>query len=190
MADFLISKKKTGGNEGGYSNNLKDKGKETYDGISRANWPKWPGWVLIDGAKLQPGFPQDLHNKRNWKVIDTYLAKIPRLAELVTYFYKVNYWNTIYGDLINSQDIANTLYDWEVNSGEGHPAKAVQALVGADEDGDIGPATVRLINAYPDQNELLLSLRKARVTFVKNIVENDPSQAGFLASWVDRAERA
>jgi len=37
--------------EGLYSNNPKDAGGETYLGISRRNWPKWPGWGLIDAAK-------------------------------------------------------------------------------------------------------------------------------------------
>jgi lysozyme family protein len=190
MAEFVIAKKKTGGNEGGYSNNPNDKGKETYDGISRVNWPKWSGWVLIDGAKTLPGFPQDLHAKDNWKIIDTYLAKIPRLDELVTAFYKVNFWDTICGDLIVSQDIANTLYDWEVNSGEGYPAKAIQILVGSVVDGDIGPNTVKKINAYPDQVGLLNDLRKSRVSFVKKIVIDDPSQAEFLDGWITRAQRA
>jgi lysozyme family protein len=190
MAEYIIAKNKTGGNESGYANNLKDRGKETYCGISRLNWPKWSGWVLIDGAKSQDGFPQDLHDRRNWKIIDSYLSKIPRLMELVNIFYKTNFWDTICGDLISSQDVANTLYDWEVNSGEGHPAKAVQTIVGAKVDGDIGPNTVKKINAYPDQVELVTYLRKARVAFVKNIVANDPSQEIFLNGWIDRAKRA
>ena len=37
--------------EGCYANHGKDRGKETYKGISRKYHPKWPGWELIDEAK-------------------------------------------------------------------------------------------------------------------------------------------
>jgi len=37
--------------EGIYCNDPKDSGGETYLGISRRNFPKWPGWPLIDAAK-------------------------------------------------------------------------------------------------------------------------------------------
>ena len=39
--------------EGGYANDPNDSGGETFRGVSRRNWPKWPGWPLIDRAKAE-----------------------------------------------------------------------------------------------------------------------------------------
>lgn len=188
MAQFEIAYKRTSINEGGYANNLKDRGGETFHGISRKNWPLWKGWVLIDDQRHR--FPADIHNPKNWKLVDKFLSEVPRLKELVRSFYKANFWDDIEGDRINSQEVANTIYDWAVNSGEGSPAKSIQRIVGATVDGDIGPATAAKINSYPDQSILPSMLREKRVQLVKEIVKNDPSQKVFLTNWVERAKVA
>jgi lysozyme family protein len=188
MAQFEVAYAKTSRNEGGYANNLKDRGGETFHGIARKFWPMWTGWVLIDAERSK--FPSDIHNSKNWKQVDKVLESVPRLKELVRSFYKANFWDDIEGDRINSQEVANTLYDWAVNSGEGSPAKAIQRIVGATPDGDIGPATAAKINAYVNQASLPGMLREKRVQLVKEIVKNDPSQSVFLDNWVSRAQVA
>jgi lysozyme family protein len=188
MADFSKAYAKTSENEGGYANHLKDKGGETFHGIARKHWPKWTGWILIDAERSK--FPKDIHSPKNWKQVDKVLVGIPRLKELVRSFYKANFWDDIEGDRITSQGVANTLYDWAINSGEGSPAKNVQRIIGAKVDGDIGPATAAKINAYPDQIGLVARLRDERVRVVKEIVQRDPSQKIFLANWVERAQNA
>ena len=188
MAQFEVAYAKTSRNEGGYANNLKDRGGETFHGIARKFWPMWTGWVLIDAERSK--FPSDIHNYKNWKQVDKVLESVPRLKELVRSFYKANFWDDIEGDRISSQDVANTLYDWAVNSSEGSPAKAIQWIVGATQDGDIGPATAAKINAYPDQSNLLDLLRQKRVQFVKEIVKKNPTQIVFLDNWLARAKTA
>lgn len=188
MAKFEVAYARTSKNEGGYANNLKDRGGETFHGIARKHWPKWTGWTLIDAQRSK--FPKEIHSPKNWKHVDKILNEIPRLKELVRSFYKTNFWDDIEGDRINSQEVANTLYDWAVNSGEGSPAKAIQRIVGAIPDGDIGPATASKINTYPNQVALPSMLREKRVQLVKDIVKNDPSQIVFLKNWVERAKHA
>lgn len=188
MAEFEKAYEKTSKNEGGYANHLKDKGGETFHGIARKHWPKWTGWVLIDAER--PKFPKEIHSPKNWKHVDKILNEIPRLKELIRSFYKSNFWDDIEGDRINSQEVANILYDWAVNSGEGSPAKNVQRVIGAKVDGDIGPATTAKINAYQDQISLVSRLRDERVRVVKEIVQRDPSQNVFLSNWIERAQNA
>ena len=55
MANFNKAYKKTAASEGGYSNDPEDPGLETYCGISRRHWPKWPGWKEIDRHKKTNG---------------------------------------------------------------------------------------------------------------------------------------
>lgn len=188
MADFGIAYGRTSENEGGYAHHLKDRGGETFHGIARRYWPMWNGWELIDAHRSK--FPRDIHSPASWRKVDKILEAEPRLKELVRRFYRVNFWDDIEGDRIDSQEVANILYDWAVNSGEGSPAKAVQRIVGAKVDGDIGPATVAKINAYPAQESLPALLRAERVKMVRDIVRRDPSQAVFLEGWIERAQKA
>lgn len=102
MADFIIAYKRTGGNEGGYSDVANDLGGETYCGITRKNFPFWPGWKIVDKNKpLKRG--QVIHD--------------PVLEQHKLNFYKENFWNPVRGDEILAQEIANEVYDMGVNKG-------------------------------------------------------------------------
>lgn len=186
MARFEIAYLITQKQEGGYANNLKDKGGETFHGIARNHWPQWKGWVLIDAHRKK--FPAGIHDSRNWRLVNEILKAEPRLKELVESFYRANFWDDVEGDRISSQSVANILFDWAVNSGEGSPAKSIQRIVGAKADGDIGPATALKINAYPSQDALPSLLRSERIKKIKAIVQNDPSQSVFLRTWTSRAQ--
>lgn len=186
MADFQRAYTITQKQEGGYANNLKDKGGETFHGIARNHWPKWKGWVLIDAHRTK--FPMGIHDPHNWKVVDQILKAETRLPELAQSFYRANFWDDIEGDRISNQSVANILFDWAVNSGEGSPAKSIQRIVGAKADGDIGPTTAAKINAYPSQDALPSLLRAERLKKIKAIVQNDPTQAVFLRTWTSRAQ--
>lgn len=186
MANFETAYAITQKQEGGYANNLKDRGGETFHGIARNFWPKWKGWVLIDAHRKK--FPAAIHSPKNWKAVDEILKSEPRLKDLVKAFYRANFWDDVEGDRISSQSVANILFDWAVNSGEGSPAKSIQRIVGAKADGDIGPATAAKINAYPSQEALPALLRADRLKKIKTIVRNDPTQAVFLKTWTSRAQ--
>ena len=102
MADFKIAFGITNKNEGGYVNDPADYGGETYCGISRHNFPKWLGWLIVDEHK--PLRREQIINDEGLEV-------------LVEEFYKSNFWNPINGDNIPNQDLANQVYDMAVNSG-------------------------------------------------------------------------
>lgn len=168
MAQFDIAYPLTSMHEGGYVNDPTDRGGETYAGITRKNFPTWPGWATVDAVKPKT------------KQI------IPSLAAEVKEFYRVNFWNRHGLSGIMSQKIANAIYDWNVNSGA--PAiKSIQRLAGVTDDGVLGMQSVKAINACNEQ-ETLSKYIDDRIAFYKLIVEKDPKQKKFLTGWVNRAK--
>ena len=98
--------------EGGYSNNPKDPGGETFCGISRRFWPAWPGWVLVDRA-LRRGEP---------------LMAVPGLSALVRQFYLTEFWVPLRCPEIDgtSPEIAEELFEASVNTGRSNGVKFLQ----------------------------------------------------------------
>ncbi len=107
MANFEIAYKRTKRFEGGYVNDPKDAGGETYNGISRRANPTWAGWRVVDEMKQKPNFP---HNLKERKSI---------LDDLEASLYKASYWDKVWGDKINNQQVANDMFDTAVNMGVG-----------------------------------------------------------------------
>lgn len=171
MSDFKTALKIALSHEGGYANVAGDSGGETYQGISRKNWPAWRGWLIIDKSKPLK------HNQ---------LLKDKRLADLVEVFYYEHFWKSIQGDKIAAQAVANFLLDFYINSGY-HAVKTAQHVVGAKEDGVMGPKTLSAINAA-EPEDLLSRLKAARLSFLKGIVARNPSQEKFLNGWQNRVD--
>lgn len=151
--------------EGGYVNDPKDRGSETYRGVSRKFHPEWEGWNTVDAKP----------RKRN--------EIIPSLEQSVRDFYKKHYWDKIKLDDVCNENVAGFLFDFYVNSGS-NAIKTVQKLVGATADGIIGPDTIFKINNY--DNGLSEKLKMERIAFVKGIVKRNPSQSVFLTGWMAR----
>lgn len=169
MSDFKTALKIALSHEGGYANIAGDTGGETYQGISRKNWPAWRGWEIIEKAKPLK------HNQ---------ILKDKRLKDLVEVFYYEHFWKPILGDRVTNQPVANFLLDFYINSGY-HAVKTAQRLVAAKEDGVMGPKTLAAINAA-EPGELLSRLKVARLSFLKGIVARNPGQSKFLAGWENR----
>lgn len=161
--------------EGGYANIPGDRGGETYQGISRKNWPAWPGWQIIDQYKPL---------KNNQVINNT------ALTNLVSVFYKNNFWDAIKADQLPASIRALT-FDFAINSGTGTAIRTLQKVLkdstGAPIaiDGKIGAQTLKLINQVP-QKELFEDYKKARILFFTNIVRNNPGQSKFLKGWLTR----
>lgn len=168
MADFKTALKNTLQHEGGYANVTGDTGGETYQGISRKNWPAWWGWAIIDKAKPK-------HNQ---------VLKGKQLAALVEVFYYEHFWKPIQGDRISDQRITNLLFDFYVHSGY-HAIKSVQRVVKVKDDGIVGIQTVAAINAA-DAVAVFAGLKAARIKFLKDIATRKPDQGKFLEGWMNR----
>jgi lysozyme family protein len=99
--------------------------------------------------------------------------------------YKKNYWDKLKGDQINSQSIAEILFDYGVLSGIGKASKVIQELVGVSADGVIGPKTIEAINNQDPKN-LFDRIKMNRRSYFDQIVKNNPSQKRFLLGWNNR----
>jgi len=176
MAKFEIAESITGRNEGGYANNPSDTGGETYAGIARNHWHKWEGWKIIDGFKAR-GL------KTAKQINDAAKITSEPLHFLVSSFYKKNFWDVLKLDLVNDQQLANSVYDFGVNSGTSRSAKYLQLSAGVKDDGVIGNQTLNAVNSA-DRKVIYYDFNKRRETFYKSIAKGN--QAQFLKSWLSR----
>lgn len=157
-------------NEGGWVNNQKDSGGETYKGIARHFNPSWPGWEIIDRYK-GGDFPHNLEADQ-------------ALQGLVLTFYRTVFWKF---DGVQSQPVATKLFDTYVN--EEHEAiKLAQEVAGVTPDGAYGPHTEAAINAM-DPVQFLTRYRIFLVQHYEDIVTNNPKDAEFLNGWLRRARQ-
>lgn len=181
MAKFEIAESITGRNEGGYANNPSDTGGETFAGIARNHWPKWEGWRRIDAIKNKSGGMA--------KVINAFAKEDKSLQLSISSFYKLNFWDAMKLDFVNNQQLANSVYDFGVNSGTGRSAKFLQQAVnnvcgvGLVVDGQIGNKTIAEVNKH-DAESIYNVFNKLREEFYRSIAKG--SQAQFLKSWLIR----
>lgn len=159
--------------EGGYANVRGDSGGETICGISRNNWPRWPGWALVDGTA----------DKNS-------LLSMPSFMDMVGEFYRTYFWSMFLEEL-NDQGVANKVFDLRVNTGLQTGVELLQkaivtvGLVIA-VDGQLGPKTIDAANAiHPD--ELLEQLRREAAYYYNNLVRLKPALKKFLSGWLTRA---
>lgn len=161
MADFLPAYEAMIRNEGGYVLHQVpgDRGGMTYAGIARNMHPQWPGWALIDAKQDVP-------------------------AQLVRDFYRAAFWVPIRGDHINSQAIAQTIFDFHVNAGA-VARKLAQLVVGTTPDGVFGDKTLAALNSYPE-DKFGMAYALAKIARYRDIVTRDRTQQKFLLGWINR----
>jgi len=187
MPEFVPAYEKTMGHEGGYGNDPDDAGGETYKGISRRYNPTWEGWEIIDSMKSHADFP-------------AILKQLPLLQNSVHDFYKKYYWNSNKLDDVNSQAIADEMFDTAVNMGRSRAAKFLQESLNylnrneklfddLKVDGYIGSASLRALDYILDQNEEELLLKVLNVlqgNFYLNYMKENPVQEKFMRGWFNR----
>lgn len=184
MADFKQALKHTLNYEGGYVNDRIDRGGETYRGISRKHHRNWPGWTRVDEL-------------REREVSMATMLADPTLAHEVENFYASIFWRPLRLTEIESQAIANKVFDCAVNCGPARAVRWLQAacnLVGVghvdiEVDGKLGPQTVAAANLVADkfgQQEVMVSLRGQQYAHYARLVAGDPSQSRFIRGWLKR----
>lgn len=189
MASFKVSEKITGGNEGGYANNKADNGGETYAGIARNFWPNWNGWAKIDQYK--DDFVKAKANGKTklslaqWVNASANVASEP-VHKMVSEFYKKQFWDVNKLDEFKDQQLADTVYDFGVNSGINRAAKYLQKVVGVSQDGIIGKDTLKAINSG-DASIYHGMYNEMRKNFYNSIAKGN--QVQFLPSWLSRLKK-
>lgn len=180
MAIFTQALSISLGIEGGYCNNPKDSGGETYAGISRRNWPEWKGWPIVQ--QIIATHPSNLNIA---------LKSNTLLQQEVQQFYKANFWDALNLDYINCQQIANQLFDAGINQGMGTAGRLLQQAINAITpntvvvDGSAGPKTIEAANAA-NAEALYNHIIALRREYYLNIIARDPSLAVFEHSWLSR----
>lgn len=137
----------TMGVEGGYVNDPRDPGGETYKGVSRKSNPGWGGWPIVDAAKNNAGFPSGLD-------------RIDALQQQVMSFYESNYWQAASCDRMPPK-IGVAVFDAAVNHGPKTAIKLLQRALKVADDGEYGRITHGTLTSR-DTNEtfdLLLAQR-------------------------------
>lgn len=181
MANFEIFYPLLIESEGYYANVPGDHGGETYSGISRINYPGWPGWTYLDEKK------QEYFGK-----IIPWNSHFVNLDGPVKSFYKTEYWDRMQGDKFPEQMIANPVCDWYVNSGE-HALKVLQVILSVPADGEIGPKTLSALQSDcidVKYRMLLLSrYNNERILFYQSLAAKHPDQQKFLPEWIARAKK-
>ena len=199
MSAFKLAYDKTLGHEGGYSFDPNDRGGETYKGISRANFPNWEGWRIIDLVKANV----------NRNELDKVLAADENLQAFVLDFYRINFWLALKLEKIAEQEIAEELFDTAVNQGLKTAAKYFQQALNLlnnnqkhysniSEDGNIGDGTIKAYKAYmltsrfPGRSEdrnirmLLKVMNGLQFERYADICRATECQEIYLYGWVNR----
>ena len=139
--------------EGGFVNHPADPGGMTNLGVTKKVWEEWVG------------HPVDEKQMRNLT------------PEKVAPLYRAKYWNKIKADELPT-GVDYVVFDAAVNSGPGRAAKWLQACVGVDPDGGIGPKTLAAVRAF-DTNQLIEDYAKRRLSFLIDL----PTWNTFGKGW-------
>lgn len=128
--------------EGGWSDHPRDPGGATMKGVTLAVFRRWyPGATKADLRAIS----------------DADVEKI----------YRVGYWNPVRGDdLPAGVDLA--VFDFAVNSGVSRAARYLQAVVGAKQDGVVGPVTVKA-SASASPVATVKAICARRLSFVRGL---------------------
>ena len=173
MANFEIAYKKTLAHEGGYVNDPDDSGGETYKGVARAKHKDWTGWAIIDAAKNDSAFSKNLHNNE-------------KLNEAIQGFYYKKFWSPIKATDIQSQLVADSIFDFGVNAGVKTSAKLAQKVVGVVQDGQIGPITLKVLNSF-NEDHFLSAFTVEKIRRYLEIIKLRPVTKKYLHGWIRRA---
>lgn len=153
--------------EGGYVNDPLDSGGETNLGITDKLDGKVDGLIDID----------------NNGTGDVAVSKLS--IEDAAIIYRTKFWSPIKGDLINNQKVANSIFDFAVNAGVATSAKLAQRVVGVNDDGIIGTASIEAINSF--DAELFIPLFTiAKVKRYIEICKKKETNKKFFFGWIDR----
>jgi lysozyme family protein len=106
--------------------------------------------------------------------------------EQATEYYREHYWKPLYSE-IQSQEIANKLFDMGVLFGIGEAVKLLQIVLQTAYpmlvvDEEFGPTTLGYVNDS-DPGTLLAAYKTALVTYTLRIVTNRPNLRVFAAGW-------
>lgn len=141
--------------EGGYVNHPSDPGGATNMGITIGTLSDWRGHAVT---------PEDVRNLTREEAGDIYRA---------------GYWDPVKGsELPVGVDLV--VFDFGVNAGPSRAIKMLQRVVGASNDGIIGPETLRLVRIR-DATGVVIAYGEARLDYYRSLRHFDTFGKGWTA---------
>ena len=117
-------------------------------------------WATMKGVTLA--------NFRRFVKPDATAAELRKITDAqIAIVYRRHYWDVVLGaELPPGVDYA--VFDFAVNSGPYRAAVFLQRIVGAKQDGKIGPATLKAVRARKPEN-VIAQLCDARLAFCRGL---------------------
>lgn len=156
--EFNAAFSKLIGHEGGFSNHAADPGKATMYGVTEA-------------VAREVGYRGDMKD-------------LP--LDLAKRIYKDKYWDTIRAEEL-PPGIRYALFDGAVNSGPGQSIKWLQRAVGTEDDGILGPQTLKFANAA-NPDSLRMRLLAQRLRFMTKLNNWNHFSRGWASRIADLME--
>ena len=107
--------------------------------------------------------------------------------------YKPLYWDAIRGDDIALQELANIVFDFQVNAGA-NAAKLLQRVLNGEGvrpaitvDGRIGNATLAALRAS-DATKVYMAFKQGRKHYYNDLVRRSPKLQRYLKGWINRVD--
>ena len=150
--------------EGGFVNHPRDPGGITNLGVTKRVYEKWVGRIVSE---------QEMRDLT---------------VEQVGPIYRNDYWNKCKCDDLPS-GLDWSVFDWAVNSGPGRSAKALQGIVGATQDGGIGPQTLKLVEKHSPK-EMIEKMHDKRQGFYEGLKTFDTFGKGWSRRNLETREKA
>ena len=153
--------------EGGWSNHKADTGGATMYGVTQATYNQYrkaKGLSQQSVRKITKEESRDVYATLYWKA-----AGCDKLPWPVSYI----------------------VFDAAVNSGPKRGVEWMQAALGLQADGAVGPKTIAVAQKVVREGDgkALLEMVDRRATFLARLVQGKPSQAAFLLGWWRRTLR-
>ncbi len=170
MASFSLYQNDILEIEGGFVNDPYDHGGATNKGITFNTFTMFPVDYTRDG----------IIDVRDLRLITDPWAQ---------HIFKVNYWDKVKGDYINSQSFAELMADHAINAGSSRAVKMLQYLLGIPIDGVMGNQTLtalnnRLATSGKQLFDQYKSLRENYYLYLAADTLTVPSFAALLATMI------
>ena len=113
-------------------------------------------------------------------------STIVQKQNLVFKFYQINFWNPMKLGGLDSQDLANRVFDEGVNASTHIAIKLLQRSLHVLEDGTMGPDTLQAANIQ-DPDKVLALYRTTRLNYYRRVVDVNSDDSRFFGEWEKRA---
>lgn len=148
--------------EGGFVNHPADPGGMTNLGVTKATYEDWIGYPVTE--KIMRGLT---------------ISHVKTL-------YKTRYWNPVKADELPA-GLDLCVFDFGVNAGVNRAARYVQRMVGAEQDGQIGPKTLSLVSQMVKSlgaNHVVMKYQDMRRDYYRQL----PTFSTFGKGWLRRVK--